>query len=171
MEADTTGEAEPQAVRTELIERLRALEGPQSDQAEVVYKRALEALEEARIIRQQAIEDARLTRERELAALLESMRALRQAADSQVETVMRKAEIEAERVRDQAGIDARTTLDRARVEANGIQEEARAIRAAAERRAQEVDRLESEFNRLLTDVVERLGLTGKQPKGWRKHPR
>ena len=57
-------------VRSDLLERLRALEGPQSSGslAELAYRRAREALEhalnEAREVRLQAIEDARATRER-----------------------------------------------------------------------------------------------------------
>ena len=75
-------EEESGAVRSELLERLRALESSQSESnlAELAYKRARDALEraleEARTIRLQALDDARLTRERELASLLESMRSL-----------------------------------------------------------------------------------------------
>mgnify|MGYP001455423940 CR=1 FL=1 len=77
------------------------MEGPQATGplAELAYRRAREALEramaEARAIRLQAITDARTTRERELAALMESMRSLRQSAVAQIEALLQAAEIEA----------------------------------------------------------------------------
>ena len=75
------------STRNELLERLKALEGPQASGslAELAYRRAREALEkaldEARTIRLQAIDDARNHREREMTALAESLDTLRRCAD------------------------------------------------------------------------------------------
>src|SRR5262249_29741135 len=97
---------EPGSIRSDLLDRLRALESSQSQSgmAELAYKRAREALEraleEARVIRLQAIDDARLTREHELATLMEAMRSMRTSAEAQIETFLRTAEIEAGRMRD-----------------------------------------------------------------------
>ncbi len=101
------------STRNELLERLKALEGPQASGslAELAYRRAREALEkaldEARTIRLQAIEDARNHREREMTALADSLRNLRQSAETQIDALLREAEIEAERIRDTARDDAR----------------------------------------------------------------
>src|SRR5688500_4916682 len=101
-------EEEPSSIRSELLDRLRAMEGPQSSDslAELAYRRAREALEraldESRVVRLQAIEDARATRERELTALMESLRSLRQSAEAQIEALVRSAELEAARIRDQS---------------------------------------------------------------------
>lgn len=159
-------------VREDLLERLRNLTESQSDAtlAELAYRRAREALEraleEARSLRLAAIEDVRTTREREQASLLESLKALRQSTEAQIETLLRTAEIEADRLRSSAQHTASTTVEEANREAASIRAEAAAIRTAAEGRAQEVVRLEAEFNALLAQVGERLGMAEKPAAGW-----
>src|SRR3972149_5029801 len=110
---------------------------PPGSLADISYRRAREALEraleEARAVRLQAVDDARATRERELASLMDSLRALRQSAESQIESVLMAAEIEAERIRAQARTDARSTVERATSEAAP----ARGGAAARRRRAGE----------------------------------
>jgi hypothetical protein len=163
----------PGSVRNDLLERLRALEGPQAtgSLAEIAYRRAREALEraleEARNIRLQAIEDARNTREHELNALMESMRSLRQSAQAQIDSLLQSAEIEAAGLREQAKIEAQTLLERASDDAERIRAEAAALRAAAEARAHEVDLIEQEFDRLLGSVAKRLGIE-RPAGGWWK---
>ena len=165
-------EEEPSSIRSELLERLRAMEGPQSSDtlAELAYRRAREALEhaleEARTVRLQAIEDARATRERELRALVESLRSLRISAEQQIEALVRTAELEAGRIRDQSRSEAQTTLERAATEASQIRAEAMSVRVGADERVREVERLEADFNELLDRVVERLGITERPSEGW-----
>lgn len=167
-------EQDSHTVRSDLLERLRALEGPQSSGslAELAYRRAREALEhaleEARNVRLQAIEDARATRERELHALMESMKTLRQSAERQIEELIATAEIEAQRIREEAESEARNMAEQARAEAADIRVEAVAIRSAAEERSREVERIETDFNNLLARIAERFGLTEKPSEGWWK---
>jgi len=167
-------EEESGAVRSELLGRLRALESSQSESnlSELAYKRARDALEraleEARTIRLQALDDARLTRERELASLLESMRSLRQSAESQIETLLRTAEIEATRLRDNAKAETEAIVEQATSEADQIRADAQAIRAASETRQKAVDQLEAELNRLLADIATRLGMRVRPAEGWWK---
>ena len=150
--------------RNELLERLKALEGPQasSSLAELAYRRARESLEkaldEARNIRLQAIEDARNHREREMVALGESLTNLRESAERQIETLIREAELEAERIRDEARDDARRVVERATVETAAMRTEANAIRASAEERAREVEEIEVDFDEQLERIGRRLGM-------------
>jgi hypothetical protein len=156
------------STRDELLERLRALDEPQasSSLAELAYRRAREALEkaleEARTIRLQAIDDARAAREREMAALVESLKGLRQAAEAQIESLLREAELQAEALRDQAQSDARTILEAANRESATVRAEAAALRAGAEERAREVARLEADFDAQLEAIGKRLGM--QKPK-------
>lgn len=165
-------EDQPSSVRNELLERLRALEGPQSSGtlAELAYRRAREALEraleEARVIRLQAIDNAKATRERELTALMESIRSLRQSAETQIESLLLAAEIESNRLRGQGKMDAQASLERATNEAALVRAEAAAVRASAEERAREVERIEAEFNQLAARIAERLGMTARPDGGW-----
>jgi hypothetical protein len=153
-----------ETTRSELLERLRSLEGPQvsGSLAELAYRRAREALEkaleESRSIRLQAIDDARANREREQAALVESLKGLRDAAEAQIEALLREAEVQAEALRDEAQSEARSTLDRANVAAASTRAEAEALRAAAEERAREVERLEAAFDAQLEMIARRLGM-------------
>ncbi len=104
------------SVRSELLERLRAMESQQSTGplSDLAYQRAREALEraleEAQSIRLQAIEDARSTREGELTALMQTMRSLRESAESQIGVSLRSAEIEVSR-----SAEARSIIDSASV--------------------------------------------------------
>jgi hypothetical protein len=165
-------EEENGAVRSELLERLRAMDGPQSSSAlaELAYRRAREALEraleEARTIRLQAIEDAKTARERELTALMDSLRGLRQAAEAQIEAVLQTAQIEASRLRDEAQSQAQALIEQATNEAQRLKDEAAAIRAGAEERAATIKRLEDEFNELMTEMAHRIGLDERPDGGW-----
>jgi hypothetical protein len=156
------------STRNELLERLKALEGPQASGslAELAYRRAREALEkaldEARTIRLQAIDDARNHRERELAALTESLRNLRESAERQIDALLREAELEAERIRDQAREEAREAVEKANIAAEATPAEAAAIRAAADERAREVERIEADFDEQLERIGKRLGM--QKPK-------
>ncbi len=168
-------EHEPGTIRNDLLERLRNLEGPSTpgSLAELSYRRAKEALEraleEARNIRLQALEDARTTRERESAALLESLRQLRDDAQAQIDGLLRTAEIEAERMKSNAEAEGALILERANTEAAQIRSEASAIRKAADERAQEVERIETEFNATLGDIAKRLGIEEKPARGWMRY--
>jgi hypothetical protein len=165
-------EEDPGSVRSELLDRLRALEGPQAsgDMAEVAYRRAREALEraldEAAAIRLQAIEDARAAREQELSTLMDSMRSLRQSAQLQIDELLRSAELEAVRLRDQAKREAQAILERATEDADRVRAEAASLRAGAEARAREVERIEQEFDRALQQIADRLGVKDQPPAGW-----
>ncbi len=165
---------EEQAIRSELLERLRALEGSQAPGSlgDLSYLRAREslerALEEARTVRLQAIEDARATREREFSSLMESLRSLRRSAETQIESVLRAAEIEAERLRDRAQSEATSIVERAETETAQVRAEAAAVRASAEERLREVKRLEGEFNQLLAKVADRLGVKNPAEGWWRR---
>jgi vacuolar-type H+-ATPase subunit H len=156
------------STRNELLERLKALEGPQSSGslAELAYRRAREALEkaldEARTIRLQAIEDARNHREREMTALTESLRNLRQSAETQIDALLREAELEAERIRDDARGEARNVVEQATSESAVERAEAATLRAGAEARAREVDRIEADFDAQLERIGKRLGM--QKPK-------
>jgi len=158
--------------RSELVERLRNLDTLQTQGtlAELAYRRAREALEkaleEAGKIRLQALEDARSTRERELALLVDSLKALRQSAELQIQAILASAEIEGSQMRDRGRLEAERHLEDARREAEDVHVEASAIRHAAESRAREVEKLEEDFNALLTRLGERLGVTEKPPEGW-----
>ena len=162
----------PGSVRSDLLERLKALDvSPDSGSlAELAYRRAREALEkaleEARVIRLQAIADARTTREREMTALLESLRNLRQSAETQIDHLLREAEIEAERTRGNAASEARQLVDEANTEAEAIRERAEAVRAETEARRAEIERLEADFNAAVQAMALRLGVTEKPPRGW-----
>ena len=165
-------EDQPHSIRSELLERLRALEGPQSSGslAELAYRRAREALEkaleESRTIRLQAIDDAKATRERELTALMESMRALRQSAEAQIESLLRSAEIEAERLGDQSRAEAQAIIERASNEAAQVRAEAASARGGAEEQVREMERLEAEFNQLVKRIAERIGVKDQPAEGW-----
>jgi hypothetical protein len=156
------------STREELLERLRTLETPQASGslAELAYRRAREALEkaleEARSIRLQAIEDARSHREREMTALTESLQNLRKSAEGQIESLLREAELEAERIRDAARTEARTVLEQVNAEADFTRAEAATLRAGAEARAREVDRIEAQFDESLEYIGKRLGM--QKPK-------
>src|SRR3972149_2344848 len=136
MEARMQEEEQASPLRSELLERLRSLEGAQSpgSLADLSYRRAREslerAIEEARTIRLNAMEDARATREPEL-----------------------------------SGTGAGEVVGRANSEAAPARAEAAAVRGSAEARLREVERLEAEFNALLRQVADRLGM--KSPaEGW-----
>ncbi len=167
-------ELPPNPVRNELLERLRALQGSQGSGslADLAYTRAREALEraleEARTIRLQAIDDARNTRESELNSLMESMRSLRDSAERQIEALLTSAEIEAQRITDQSKIEAHQIIERATAEANESRTEAAAIRAAADTRLRDIERLEAEFNQLAAQIAARLGITDPPATGWWK---
>ncbi len=167
---------QPNSVRSELLERLRAMEGPggSSDSlADLAYRRAREALEraleEARTIRLQAIEDARSTRESELSALMESMRSLRQSAESQINTLLRSAEIEAARIQDQARQEAESMREQARNDAAQVRAEASALRSSAEERLREIEKLETDFNTIIGRLAQRLGIKEEPQGGWWHH--
>jgi len=165
-------EHEPGTIRNDLLERLRNLEGPATpgSLAELSYRRAREALEkaleEARNIRLQALEDARLTRERESTALMEQLRKLRDEAQAQIDGLLRTAEIEAEGIKAKAESEAEALLESAKEEAAAVKTEAQALRTAADERAKEVERIESEFNSTLGDIAVRLGIQEKPSRGW-----
>lgn len=165
-------EDEQNSIRSELLDRLRAMESPQTSDslAELAYRRAREALEsaleEARTVRLQAIEDARATRERELTALMESLRHMRISAEQQIEALVRTAELEASRIRDQSRTEAHTTLENAASEASQIRAEAMSMRVGADEHVREVERLEAGFNEMIARVIERLGITEHPPEGW-----
>lgn len=167
-------EQQPASIRNELLERLRALEGSQSSGslADLAYKRAREAmeraLEESRIIRLQAIEDARNTREHELTSLMETMRSLRDSAESQITELLRAAEIEAARINDQSRIEAQRIIEQAREDATRSREEASAMRRAAEDRLRDIDRLEADFNHIAGQIAARLGIGEAPASGWWK---
>ena len=152
------------STRNELLERLKALEGPQASGSlsELAYRRAREALEkaleESRAIRLQAIDDARSHREREMTALAESLQNLRRSAETQVESLLHEAQLEAERIRDDARTGARSVVEQATLDAVRERAESAALRAGAEERAREVDRLETEFNQQLEKIGKRLGM-------------
>jgi|SRR5581483_40822 len=168
----TPGQPDTPPAGGELLDRLKALDGLQSQGtlAELAYRRAREALEkaleEAGKIRLQALEDARATREREMSLLMESLKALRQSAEVQVQAIIAQAEIEAQQIRERARSDAEAHLEAARREAEDARAEAAALRQAAEARAREVERLEAEFNDLIARLGERIGVTEKPPEGW-----
>ena len=167
-------EDEPSSLRSELLERLRSLESSQSQTglSDLAYRRAREALEraleEARNIRLQAIEDVRQAREHELNALMEQLRSLRQSAETQIDTLLRTAELESQRMREQARTEAQQIMERATDEAARTRADAQAIRAAADERMREIQRIESEFNDVLAEVAERLGMDEKPSEGWLK---
>ena len=152
------------STRNELLERLKALDEPQasSSLSELAYRRAREALEkaleESRTIRLQAIDDARANREREMTALVESLRALRQSAETQIEALLREAQIEAEGIRDRAQNEARSIVEQANNDTSAVRAEASALRAAAEERAREVARIEANFDAQLEAIGKRLGM-------------
>lgn len=162
----------PGSVRSELLERLRALDvsADTGSLAELAYRRAREALEkaleEARVIRLQAIADARATREREMTALLESLRNLRQSAETQIDHLLREAEIEAERTRGQAASEAQQVVEEAQAEASAMRAEAEAVKADVEARRAEIERLEADFNAAVEAMAQRLGMTEKPARGW-----
>ena len=164
---------QPGNVRHELLERLRAMEAPSSQGGltELSYRRAREALEraleEARAIRLQAIEDARQTREREMRAMMESLQVLRHEAETRIDELLRTAELEAERLTSNARSEAQETLDAAHREEATLRAEAQAIRAAADQRAAEVERLEREFDEAASALFERIGQE-KPAGGWLK---
>ena len=138
--------------------------------ADLAYQRAREALEralaEAQATRFQAIEDARSTRESELTALMETMRALRQSAESQISASFRAAELDTTRIHDQAKAEAESILERASNEASEIKIEAAGIRANAEERLREIERLEAEFDLVVSNLAKRIGITDKPSGGW-----
>jgi hypothetical protein len=165
---------QPGSIRNELLERLRALEGSQTSSglADLAYRRAREAMErameEARVIRLQAIEDARASRERELTSLMDSMRSLRESAEAQIAELLRSAEIEAQRIADTSRIEAQAILERATQDATTAREEAALMRAAAEDRLRNIERLETEFNQVANQIAARLGITDPPSSGWWK---
>jgi len=158
--------------RGELLDRLKDLDPlkSQGPLAELAYRRAREALEraleEAAKVRLEALEDARATRERELTLLMESLKALRQSAETQIHNIVAAAEVEANQTRERARAEAERRLEAVRQEAEEISAEAGAIRHAAETRAREVKALEAEFDDLVGRLAERLGITDKPAEGW-----
>ncbi len=106
----------------------------------------------------QAIDDARSNRERELSALAESLQNLRQSTQTRIEALLREAEIEADRIRDEARSEARSIVEQAASEAETARAEGSAIRAAADERAREVQRIEADFNAQLERIAKRLGM-------------
>jgi hypothetical protein len=157
---------------SELLARLRSLDVTQSQGtlSELAYRRAREALEkaleEAGKIRLQALEDARATRERELAQLMESLRALRQSAETQVQAILQQAEIEASQIRERARHEADAHFESVKRESEDIAAEAAAVRQAAENRAREVAQLEADFNAMVSKFAERIEVTDKPAEGW-----
>jgi len=164
-------EGHDESGREEIMERLRALETPQSANTltELSYRRAREALEkaleEARTVRLAALDDARATRERELSALLTSLRGLRQAAEAEIAAIMSRAEIEAAQLRDRTRQEAVELRAKAEEEAAILRANADAVRIAAEARVREVERLEGEFNERISEMAARIGLGAPQPSG------
>jgi hypothetical protein len=161
--------------RSDLLDRLKNLDALQSQGtlAELSYRRAREALEKAleegAKIRLQALEDARSTRERELSQLMESLKALRQSAETQVQAVLTQADLEANQIRERARLDAEAHFETVRREAEDIAAEAAAVRQAAQATAREVAQLEFDFNAVVARFAERIGITEKPPEGfWRK---
>ncbi len=158
--------------RNDLNERLRSLEPLQAQGtlAELAYRRAREALEkaleDASRIRLQALEDAKTTREREMGQLMQSLKALRESAETQVEAILHTANIEAGQARERGRLESDRLLEDARHEAADIAAEAAALRQAAEARSREVDQLEASFNQLIARLNERLGLSEKPPEGF-----
>jgi len=57
-------------------------------------------------------------------------------------------------------------VQKANDEAATLRAESAAIRAAAEERAREVERLEAEFNAVAADLAKRLGLKDQPTGGW-----
>ena len=167
-------ETETGAIRRELLERLRALDGPEIGGmlADLAYERGNEAIEralnEARKIRSQAIEDAKATRERELTSLMEAMRALRESAETRIEGALTAAEAEAERLRDRARREAQATLETATKEAAALRAEAESLRAAAQERLREIDSLEGEFNAVVSRMGKRIGIAPPAEGWWRR---
>ena len=160
------------SVRSELLERLRAMESQQSTGplSDLAYQRAREALEraleEAQSIRLQAIEDARSTREGELTALMQTMRSLRESAESQIGVSLRSAEIKVSRLNDLAKTEAESIIERASADAAQIKTDAAAVRNSAEERVHEIERQEAEFNNVISKLVKRLGINEKPSRGW-----
>lgn len=158
--------------RGELLERLRNLDALQSQGtlAELAYRRAREALEkaldEAAKIRLGALEEARTLREREMTVLMESLKSLRQSAESQIQSILTAAEVEAQQTRDRARLDAERTVEEARREAENAAAEATAVRRAAEERSAEIERLEAEFNRMAAQFAARAGIREQPQQGW-----
>ena len=169
----------PGTVRPDLLERLRALDPGHSagSLAELAYRRAREALEkaleEARTIRLQALDDARRTREGEVAALEQELASRRRAAEAEIDALLRTAEIEAERLRGEANRDAEAIVQAAEAEvkqtlslAARTLEESRTLRDAADARQAEMQRLEADFNAVVAQITQRLGVTEKPSRGW-----
>jgi len=166
-------EEEPSgSIRHELLERLRALESDQSpgNLSELAYRRAREALtaalEEARSIRLQALADARDSRERAFESMAQDLQTLRRNTETEIDSLLRTAEIEAERTRDESQRQAAEIIARAESEAEAMRVEAATLRAGADERAREVERLEAEFNSLIERLNERLGINDKPSGGW-----
>lgn len=172
---------DPGRIRTNLLERLKALDlehgSGSGTLAELAYRRAREALEkaleEARTLRLQAIDDARRTREQEMSSLQQSLLAHRQAAEAEIEALLRKAEIEAERIRSRATQDAEAIVQAAEAEAKQVLDsaartfdESRILRDAAEARRAELERIEAEFNAAAARLAKRVGITAPPEHGW-----
>ena len=163
---------DPHSVREELLERLRRLETPQPSAglAELAYRRAREALEQAleesRRIRIEAIETSRLTSERETAALMETLRTQRHAAETQVQAMLQAAGLEAEQRRQEAEHEAHRIAESAAAEAANVRQEALTLRSSLEERRREIERLEADFNALLEEIARRLGVVEKPKGGW-----
>jgi hypothetical protein len=160
-------------------EHLRAaMSEPGSESlTDLAYRRAREALEnaleEARKIRLQSLEDARRARQVEMEALERDLAQRRASAQSEADGLLRRAELEAERIRSEAGHDAREIVRVAKVEAQETAEEAshtlveaRTLRVAADERQREVERLESEFDQLMSEFARRAGLVEEPSEGW-----
>jgi hypothetical protein len=88
------------------------------------------------------------------------------SAEAQIDALLQSAELEAARLRDQSRSQAQATLDLAQNEAAQVRAEATALRAAAEERMREVQRIEAEFNEALGRLVERIGAGDRPPEGW-----
>ena len=81
-----------------------------------------------------------------------------------LETLGASLVVNPERMKANAEVEAREVLEHANAEAADVRAEAAAIRGAAEERAKEVERIESEFNTTLGDITKRLGIEDKIPK-------
>ena len=95
------------------------------------------------------------------------MRSLRQSAESQIETLLRTTELEASRMHDQARAEAQVVQERATREAEAVRAEGAAVRASAEERAREIDRLEAEFNATVGKIAKQIGVEAPSGGWWR----
>lgn len=97
---------------------------------------------------------------------METMRSLRESADSQIEALLRSPEIEASRVTDAAKTEAESLIERAIADSAQIKTEAAAVHDSAEERVHEIELLEAEFNHVIAKLAKRLGISDKTGRGW-----